>query len=176
MLARTHTIEMSADSTYIIVRDTTPIVDYTAVTLDPIDDVTAISLRLTDDTTNTLNIVNLTASKVGLRDVNGVKVYAIDLGLGSKFINDLWNTELDYVFVSTYTSISNDFLFEDIKNKVAVAMISSDWKYSFNYNSLMTFSKYSLKLKSWLDQLVLANENNLLSEGRILLNSLKSIL
>lgn len=177
MLNRTHSVNVSIDGAYIILKDTTPLSDYTDNSLD-VDTVTAINFNIKkygDD--EWLWTHDLIASKSDLRDVNGLKVYSASIGLGDVFTDDLWVSKMTYVIDGDdYDSDNNDFLYPAVTNKVAIALISSDWKDSFNYKSKTTYSKYALKLKSWLDQLSLANEKGLLEEGQTLLNSLKTIL
>lgn len=179
-ILRTHTIELSVDSTYLVVKDTTPLANYTDAGIsDPVSEVDDIELRITDEYTNTTTTVDLTANAADLRDTNGLKVYSSIIGLGDTFKDDVWDSEIDWVFnpsIDTNTSTSTDILYSDVKNEVAKAVAIGDWKDAFNYRSKQTYSKRALQMKSWIDQLENANNNNLINEGRSILNSLKSIL
>lgn len=176
-MTRTHSVELSVDSTYITIKDTTPLADYTAEGIDPAD-ATEITFSIKKDTDVAwLYDDSILTGIDDLRDVNGLELTATALSIGTTFIDDLWDSEMVYTIDGTdYTSTSSDFLISDVTNGVANAVISGDWKDSFNYRSKSSYSKYALKLKSWLDQLILANENNLYTEGKALLASLKSIL
>jgi len=176
-LARTHSVDLSVDSTYIVLKDTTLLSDYTDEGLDP-STATEIIFSIKKDSDATwIYTGSILLGIDDLRDVNGLKITGTELGIGATITDDLWVSEMTYTIDGgDYLSNDNSFLISDTINKVAIAVISGDWKDSFNYRSKTTHSKYALKLKSWLDQLVLADENGLLVEGKALLSSLKSIL
>lgn len=175
-LNRTHSIIESPDSMYITVKDTTTLADYVANGInDPVATVTLITFTITDNTSETTSTVTLTSSAADLRDSGGVKIYATTLGIGDVFLDDLWHSTMSWTIGSVYTSTDDSFLYNTVKNKVVVSCLNTDWKVSFDMNSRDSNSKNSTKLKSWMDKLVMADENNLLEEGKSILETIKSL-
>ena len=182
-LSRTHEITISVDSKTLTARDTTPIADYISnigVVTDEdtlLSNTSAISLVLIDDSTSTIITSDITALKDDLRTANGAEIDLSTYFSVTSLDDDLYDITMTWTIDSSdYDSNTDQFFYEDIKNDVAVAVLSTDWQDSFNYQSRSSSSKYALKLKSWLDQLTLADENSKLTEGKTILNSLKSIL
>jgi hypothetical protein len=180
-LERIHTCTLSIDGTYINLKDITTLADYVSEGInDPVAQTVAITITATDDTTSTAHTYTATASASDLRDPAGLDILATAFSGGiSTFVDDLWEIKIDWTFDvsgTPYNSTTDNFFYSTVKNEVVKDVISADWKDGFNYKSKQTYSKRALQMKSWIDQLELADKNGLLNEGKTILNSLKSIL
>lgn len=183
-LQRKHSVTITVDSANLIAIDTTPIQDYIDEIGSPVtneatllSNTTAISLELVDNTTSTTITADITAEKANLRTANGATL-SLSTYFGVDTIDDdLYDITMTWTIDGDdYDSTTDKFFYPVVTNEVAKAVVSGDWKDAFNYRSNSTYSKYALKLKSWLDQLELADKNGLLTQGLSILNSLKSIL
>ena len=178
---RTHSIKLSVDSTYVIIKDLTTLDEYVELgILSPENETTDIYIELiaSDGTTLVYTSSDHLHDAQNLRDTNGLKLTASDFGsTESTFKDDLWDITIDWTFGTKglFPSTKDEFFFSEVENNVVKAVASGDWKDAYNYRSKSTYSKTSLRYKRWLDQLKLANNQGLLNEGKTLLSSLKSI-
>lgn len=182
-LTITHSFNTTIDSKSLIIKDLTPLSDYTSeiesVTLE--DELstftTQILLLVISNDESFEETIDITSYKNDLRSVNGAILN----------INDLFSVEtLDddkYNFIFTYTILGTDYisneysiLYQQTRLALAKSVIGTDWKDSFNYNSISSSSKYSLQIKSYYDQMLIYNENGLYDEAFSILTSLKNIL
>lgn len=182
-LTLTHEAFASVDSTSLVLKNTTPISEYT----DNIPAITNESELSTATTAITIDIVSddytfdynatITSEKDNLRSANGAYLNISNL-FGEDVINDnLYNITITYTISAVdYAFSFQSVLYSQVKNSIAVSILASEWKDSLNYKSKSSTSKYALKVKSWFDQLVVANSKGLYSEALTILNSLKSIL
>lgn len=182
-LTRIHSVTITVDSANLIAKDLTPIQDYidniVAVTDEGtlLSNTTAVSLVLIDNTTSTTISADITAEKANLRTANGATLDLSTYFSVDTIDDDLYGITMTWTIDgSDYDSETDKFFYPVVTNEVAKAVVSGDWKDAFNYKSKTTYSKRALQLKSWLDQLTLADTNGLLTEGLKILNSLKSIL
>jgi len=182
----TYTASVSIDSKSIILKNTTTLVAYhTAIPSivtesDVVAATTAINLSLTDSLESILVSGSILTHELDLRTGPGASILVSELN-GNDALASIEDelyvvTIVDTISSVDYTTTLQLLVYQTVKNQVAVAVISGDWKDSFNYLSKSSYSKYALKLKGWLDQMILANANGLYAEAKTILDSLKSVL
>jgi len=174
-LTRTHKVTEVVDSKSAIFYDTTPLADYVSEGIDIDVDVTSVIITLTGDLTSTDYTYDATAEFAGMRDAGGLNITATDFAYdGTTFIDDLYTITIDLIAnATTYTSTTNQFFYATVKNSVVGVVVNTDWKAVFDMNSRESKSKNYLKLKSWLDNLIIADEQGFLTEGKVILAALK---
>lgn len=177
-LERTHSLSLSVASNNIILKDTTPIQDYNNEgIIDPVTEAEDIYVVLYDELNNEIARLNILSYSSDLRSEDGAKVAVEDLGLGTTLTDDIYNSTIVYTFSSTeYPSSSKDCIYSNIQNSVGVKCIPSDWEDSKNPISLASYSKYTIKLKKMLDELITAADNNLYEKFKSIYNKLNGIL
>jgi hypothetical protein len=180
-LVRSQKVTETVDAKSAIFYDTTTLQDYIDNGIDIDTDIVSVTLKLVDDITSTEYTYDATSSFSSMRDAGGLTVSALDFSYPSeKFTDDLYNIKIDLVENSTggsitYTSETNQFFYAQVKNGVVETVVKSDWRTVFDMNSRSSRSKTWLKLKSWLDSLIIADEQGFLTEGKKILNALKII-
>jgi len=171
-LERIQAIELSVASTYLLIKDTTPIGDYTSNGIaDPVNDVELIIYTLYDKDGNVLHTEDLTFDSASLRSVDGLQLKIDGLSDGIHI------SELIYTFSSVeYPSETKDCFYSKIKNDTSIKCLPSNWKDSSNPLSLMSYSKYTVMIKKLLDSISTAATNNLYEEFNLYYNKLNGVL
>jgi len=182
-LTLTHEVQVAVDSKSFNLKNTTPISEYEdnipAITNEAelSAATTAITIDITSEDYSFEYNATITAEKDNLRTANGAIINILST-FGEEIVPDnVYTITITYTISSVvYPFIIQDTFYAQTKNSVAVAIMSSEWKDSLSYKSKSSTSKYALKVKSWFDQLVIADNKGLYTEALTILNSLKSIL
>lgn len=178
-LTRTHKVTEAVDAKSAVFYDTTVLQDYIDNGIDIDTDIVSVTITLIDNTSGSEYSFDATADFLSMRDAGGLNVTSSDFSYGlDEFTDDLYNIKIELIENSTgdevsYISETNQFFYSQVKNGVVETVVRSDWRTVFDANSRPSRSKNWLKLKSWMDNLIIADEQGFLTEGKKILDSLK---
>lgn len=130
--------EVSSDGTKLVLKDLTPLEDYTTNGIDVDMDIVSVTFTLTDSDSNDYTLDVTAAFPTYIRDVNGYEITTDALSYGSTFFADgVYTSTLDIVENSTGvdTTISGEtgnIFLSQILQIMTSQLIDDDWKELYN--------------------------------------------
>ena len=144
MATLTISVEVSADGTYLTLKDLTPLSEYTAEIIDIPSDIISVDYTLTDSDANDYTIDLLSVFETEVRASSGTIIRTDDLTdpYGATFFADgQYESTLEVVSTGpvTSTGVSDDIFISQILQIVTSQVIDADWKELYNpYNNRLS--------------------------------------
>lgn len=147
MATITISVDVSSDGTYLVLKDLTPIAEYTGEGVDITTDITSVAFTLYDDETvpNEYSLDVTSVFLTDIRDVNGYVITTDSLSYGSTFFTDgIYTSKLEISEDSSgpiivHTGTSEDMFISQILQIVTSQVIDADWKDLYNpYNNRLS--------------------------------------
>lgn len=174
---RTHSIISGNKGLYVVVKDTTTWDVYTDNGIDINNDYVGGTIIITN---SELDIATYTLGPndmISLRDVNGLVLEPADFsGLTSSIFEDGRydiSTTIEFTGDILLSCITDNVFYGEALNKISKVIINSNWKDAFGDRSV--YKDNSIKLKSWYDSVVMANELGLIDEAERILNVINRV-
>jgi len=138
MATITISVEESADGTYLILKDITPLSEYTGSGIDINTDIVSVDYTLTDADAVDYSLDVTSVFLTEIRESSGTIVTTDELGYGSTFFADgQYTSTLTITEDSTgpdvdQIGVSEDIFLSQILQIVTSQVIDSDWKELYN--------------------------------------------
>lgn len=174
-------IEVSADGTTLVLKDLTPLEDYTSNGIDIDTDIVSVTYTLTDSDSVDYTLDVTTAFPTYIRDVNGYEISVDDLTYGATVFGDgVYTSTIDIdedsSGVSNVVSGESDNIFlSQILQILTSQLIDADWKELYNPHN--QFPTSDLRKRILYISILYSVEAGLLDEAdrlRLSLNKLCS--
>ena len=180
---RTHTIDGGLGGSYLILKDMTPDSLYIENGVDIINDTFILGELIITDSEEVQHTVQFDYSDfLDSRGLSGLKIDSSDFSPSLPSIADgrytsVYNTSFSQNGGETtdeYLSELDSVLYGNTTASVIQLIMDSNWKTS--YGDRTANSSNSIKVKSWYDSVVMANNTGLISEAERILIALQRIL
>lgn len=165
-----HSITGAIDGSYFVLKATNDMSDYTDNGIDIDTDSESLDLDVSYNGTS-IGSISLDAANTVLFLSSGVKIYPSSFSL-TTFSDGLYSTTVTTTISSVeYESSDESILYGIVEASAIKYIFNTDWKNS--YKDINIYFDNSIKIKSWLNNIKLANDNDLPNEGSRILTSLQ---